>query len=363
MALVEDGALLGSRQLDMGNSGLEYLCARMAHRDKGMPKNYWMVVQTPENFERSKERGFTIHGLKTRQRRRAQRMEPDDRVLFYVSGLRKWTAIASIASRYFEDRSPIWDSGPKGERYPYRVKLSPSIVLDERDYIDALELGPRLEYVKRWPPESWPLAFHDTLHLLPQRDFRLIEAEMKKIVSGRRRRRRRGRHRGDGRGGRPSEGRSQTPGQDGGDSAREGEGEAQTSSEGRSETVAGNESDSERKAEDQPQTSGVGRSETVTDNEGDSARGAVGEEQMSSDGRGQTLQGDESDSAREAEDQPEISNVGPSETVEGGTAREGEGEGQNSEVGPGETVEGDTTRDADGEAQGPSDAQGDALGR
>jgi hypothetical protein len=129
-------------------------------------------------------------------------MEPDDRVLYYVSGLRKWTAIASIASRYFEDRTPIWKPNRRGEDYPYRVKLSPSIVLEERDYIDALEIGPRLEYVKRWPPERWPLAFHETLHLLPQRDFRLIEGEMKKIVSGRRGRRRRGRpqdYRGDGR--------------------------------------------------------------------------------------------------------------------------------------------------------------------
>ena len=107
-----------------------------------MPKNYWMFVQTPENFELSKELGFTLHGLRSRQRRRVQRMEPDDRVLYYVSGLRKWTATASIASRYFEDRKPIWK--PDGDRdpFPYRVKLSPAIVLDEADYIDALLLAP-----------------------------------------------------------------------------------------------------------------------------------------------------------------------------------------------------------------------------
>ena len=47
-------------------------------------------------------------------------------------------------------------------------------------------LAPRLEYVKRWPPEDWPLAFFDRLHLLPQRDFRLIEGEMKRNLSMRR---------------------------------------------------------------------------------------------------------------------------------------------------------------------------------
>ncbi len=110
-------------------------------------------------------------------------MEPDDRILFYVGGeMRKWTAIAVVKSKFFEDRTPIWESnGSRQELFPYRVKTTPSIVLDEGDYIEALILAPRLEYVKRWPPELWPLAFFDTLHLIPQRDYRLIEAEMRRI--------------------------------------------------------------------------------------------------------------------------------------------------------------------------------------
>ena len=159
-----------------------------------MPKNYWMVVQTPEDFKISKQMGFTVHGLGRRYRRRADRMEPDDPVLFYVSGIRKWTAIASVRSRKFEDHTPIWKARRQDD-LPYRVKLAPKMVLEEADYIDAGEVGPRLEYLKRWPPERWPLAFFDSLHLLPQRDFRLIESEMKKLMS--RRKGRRGRRRND----------------------------------------------------------------------------------------------------------------------------------------------------------------------
>ena len=158
-----------------------------------MPNNYWMVVQTPENHEITRGQGFTLHGLTSKQRRRARRMEPDDRILFYVGGeIRKWTAIVVVKSKYFEDRTPIWESnGSRRELFPYRVKTSPSIVLDEADYIEARILAPRLEYVKRWPPELWPLAFFDTLHLIPQRDYRLIESEMRRI--GRQKRSRGGR--------------------------------------------------------------------------------------------------------------------------------------------------------------------------
>ncbi len=160
-----------------------------------MPKNYWMVVQTPDNFEITRDMGFALHGLRSVHRRRAQRMEPDDRILYYVSGIHKWTAIATVTSRCFEDRAPVWNSNGEREVYPYRVKLSPSIVLDASDYIDAMILAPRLEYLKRWVPERWPLAFVETLHLLPQRDFRLIEGEMKKLAPRRRTRHRSGRNR------------------------------------------------------------------------------------------------------------------------------------------------------------------------
>ena len=152
-----------------------------------MGRNYWMISESQENFEITKSLGFTLHGLGPRHRRRADRMQPDDRMLYYVKGLRKWTASLIITSRSFEGRDPIWVSSRKGNGYPYRVQVAPDIVLDAEDYIDALVLAPRLEYVKRWAPEDWPLAFFDRLHLLPQRDFRLIEGEMKRNISQRRR--------------------------------------------------------------------------------------------------------------------------------------------------------------------------------
>ena len=142
-----------------------------------------MVAESDKNFEISKELGFTVHGLGNKYRRRAQRMQPNDRVLFYVTQFRKWTLTATITSRSFVEHKPIWKSTGRGDDYQYRVRMAPDIVLEEDDYIDARILAPGLEYLKRWIPEDWPLAFYDKLHLLPQRDFALIEGEMKRIVS------------------------------------------------------------------------------------------------------------------------------------------------------------------------------------
>jgi len=181
-----------------------------------MGKNYWMVVVSRENFEIIKEMGFTLLGFGARYKRRTNRMQPDDRVLFYVTGLRKWPATATITSTSFEDHSKVFHSPNGKEDFPYRVHIAPALVLDEEDYIDALVLGPRLEYVRRWAPEDWHLAFFDALHLLPQRDFRLIEAEMKRVLSRKQRAQRRQR-RGRGRRGRDRARKSGAPADGAGD--------------------------------------------------------------------------------------------------------------------------------------------------
>ncbi len=148
-----------------------------------MAKNYWMFVQTRDNFEITKNMGFKLHGLGAKHRRRADRMQPNDNILYYVKDTKSWLALATIRSKAFEDRSPLWNPTHRGEDFRYRVKIEPRLVLEDEEAVNALLLAPRLEYLKRWAPELWPLAFMDSVHLLPQRDFRLIEAEMKRVRS------------------------------------------------------------------------------------------------------------------------------------------------------------------------------------
>ena len=90
----------------------------------------------------------------------------------------------TLTSTCFEEDTVHWRSHKLEETFPYRVPIKPAVVLDDEvDFLDARQIGPRMEYVKKWTPERWPLAFHSTLlHLIPRKDFSLIEDEMKKIV-------------------------------------------------------------------------------------------------------------------------------------------------------------------------------------
>ena len=148
-----------------------------------MPLNFWMIICNPENFGITRELGFTLQGLKGEHRRKVQRVAAGDRILFYVSGIRRFVATATATSSYVEDNTPIWQKEGRAG-WPYRVRIKPEVVLDESQYIDANILAPRLEYVRRWPPEDWYMVFQGNLHLLPKSDFLLIEEEMKKLKFG-----------------------------------------------------------------------------------------------------------------------------------------------------------------------------------
>ena len=149
-----------------------------------MPHNFWMVICNATNFRITRELGFTILGLKAQHRRKVQRIGAGDRILYYVSHARRFAATATATTSFFEDDSPIWEKEGCTD-WPYRIKIKPEIILDDSQAIDANMLAPRLDYVRRWPPENWYMAFQGNLHLLPKNDFLLIEEEMKKLKFGR----------------------------------------------------------------------------------------------------------------------------------------------------------------------------------
>ncbi len=147
-----------------------------------MGKTYWMLVTEQRNFDITRQRGFNTLGVDSRNRRKAVRMAPDDRIMFYLSDRRAFAAVATVASGHFESHERIWEHPRGREDFPYRVKMRPDVVLDQDIWVDALQVGPTLEYVRKWAPEDWPLAFLGMVHIIPQRDFGYLEEEMRRAA-------------------------------------------------------------------------------------------------------------------------------------------------------------------------------------
>ena len=139
-----------------------------------------MVVTNRENFNITKDHDFKVQGFESSQKRKSARIAVDDRLLYYLSDARVFAATATVKSKPFECDDPIWTHYHKDEFYPHRVETAPGLILDEANWINALQVGPRLEYVRKWAPEDWPLAFIGPLHIIPQKDFTFFEEEFQR---------------------------------------------------------------------------------------------------------------------------------------------------------------------------------------
>lgn len=147
-------------------------------KDSSQMANHWIIVGSPGNFIKSRDLGWTVQGIKSRHRKKAEQMHAGDTFIYYITGVQAFGGIVEVTSDYWEDRNtPIWQSkDPKkaGEDYPFRVSIKPVLILEEADWQPAVALVPAMEYPKRWPAEHWHLAFQGNVHKISDADYALI---------------------------------------------------------------------------------------------------------------------------------------------------------------------------------------------
>ena len=144
---------------------------------------FWLVVTSLENFRHDREHlNFAYQGLPHRFRKQVQKMQIGDRVLYYIMKLQKFGATATITGDYFfDDKRKLWIDDD--EIWPARRPSKPDIVLNDDELLDAKKLSSDLTFIKK--KEYWGTYFQGSIKTIPEEDFRLVESEMKKIVSER----------------------------------------------------------------------------------------------------------------------------------------------------------------------------------
>jgi hypothetical protein len=140
----------------------------------------WVLTGSLDNFRATRERGFRVIGAKEGRRRMAEQIEPGDRIVFYVTGLQAFAGIVRVTGEMYEERTKLWPGKPgKPDAYPWRFDTEPETVLEEDDFVPAVELAPELEHVRKWPAEHWQLAFQGQLRIVSEADARLLERRIR----------------------------------------------------------------------------------------------------------------------------------------------------------------------------------------
>ena len=140
----------------------------------------WVLTGSPDNFAATREHGFKLIGMKERRRRQAEQMEPGDEIVFYLTVIQAFGGIIRLTSEMFEDRTKVWPGKPGNpDAYPWRFESEPVVVLDEQDFVPAVELASDLEHVGKWPLEHWHLAFQGQLRTVSDADAELLEQRIR----------------------------------------------------------------------------------------------------------------------------------------------------------------------------------------
>jgi hypothetical protein len=157
----------------------------------------WVLTGSPENYAATAERGHTLIGMKERRRAMAEQMVPGDRIVLYLTRVMAFAAAIELTGERFEERTPVWPGKPgKADPYPLprpaassplrsRFEARPELVLDEADWLPAEAVKDDLEWIRKWPPEHWKLAFQGQLRTVSEADAAvLVEAMRARQAAG-----------------------------------------------------------------------------------------------------------------------------------------------------------------------------------
>lgn len=147
--------------------------------DAPLPPKHWILVSSVDNWQKTADHDFTLQGMKSRHRKKAEQMKPGDKFIYYVTGLKAFAGITTVTSTYFEDHDLIWTSGnakKADEDYPFRVETKPDLALQRESFVPAEGLARQMIHASKWPAANWTLAFQGNVHLIPEEDYILIRA-------------------------------------------------------------------------------------------------------------------------------------------------------------------------------------------
>lgn len=140
----------------------------------------WILTGSPDNHAATAARGFSVIGLKQRNRNRALEIVPGDRIVLYLTKVMSFAGSITVTGELYEDREKIWPGKPGNpDQYPWRFATEPEVVLDEGSWVAAEQLRGELEHVGKWPAEHWKLAFQGQIRAVSAHDADVVLARLR----------------------------------------------------------------------------------------------------------------------------------------------------------------------------------------
>ena len=104
-----------------------------------MPGSHWLITLSPENYSITRDMRFSLLGLRSRHRKKAERVAVGDRVLYYVLNERIFPGDGHGDLGLLRGSPPVLDQprAASDDPFPYRVHTQPNLVLEPGEGLDA----------------------------------------------------------------------------------------------------------------------------------------------------------------------------------------------------------------------------------
>jgi len=130
---------------------------------------YWINNSPLEEYNKvTTQKNSQIFEIKDKNK--ISRMKNGDKIVYFLNDRDLFIGISEVKSDNYEVINNNLIS----------IKIKKGTHLKLKDSIDANQIGPSLEYVKRCAPEKWKLALFGKLHIISQNDFNFIQSCFKK---------------------------------------------------------------------------------------------------------------------------------------------------------------------------------------
>jgi hypothetical protein len=134
-----------------------------------MSNTFWINNIHLEDYNKiSNQKKVQTFDIK--EKNKVLRMKNGDKLIYFLGDKDVFIGISEVKTDKYEEINSELIS----------IKIKKNTHLKLRNSVDGNQVGPSLEYVKRWAPEKWKLSLYGNLHIISQNDFNLLKSCIEK---------------------------------------------------------------------------------------------------------------------------------------------------------------------------------------
>jgi hypothetical protein len=139
---------------------------------------YWLIVERYENWLVDRSENFRRFGLSERKVKPAERINPGDILITYVS---RKACFADARRVRKPTMSRMRGGGPYQEPFSAALLTEPLVILDEDEWIPVSAVADQLSFLQT--KRDWRQCFRNTLRVLAEADGNMILSRVKSAIN------------------------------------------------------------------------------------------------------------------------------------------------------------------------------------